>query len=83
MPTFVYIVRCSDNSLYTGSSENVAARIEKHNKGTGAKYTRSRRPVVLVYAEECESLSAALKREHQIKRSSRKNKEALIAGDMG
>ena len=79
MPISVYIVRCSDNTLYTGSSPNVAARIDMHNKGTGAKYTRTRLPVVLVYEEQCQSLSAALKREHQIKRCTRKQKEALIA----
>lgn len=78
---FVYMVRCADGTLYTGWSNDPPARVEAHNAGRGAKYTRSRLPVELVYSEECESLSAALKRERQIKPWSRARKEALIAGD--
>jgi putative endonuclease len=77
---FVYMVRCADGTLYTGWARDPAARVEVHNSGKGAKYTRSRRPVTLVYCEECESLSAALKRERQLKPWSRAQKEALIAG---
>ena len=78
---FVYMVRCADGTLYTGLARNPDERVRVHNSGKGAKYTRSRLPVVLVYSEECESLSAALKRECQLKPWSRARKEALIAGD--
>jgi putative endonuclease len=66
--------------LYTGYARDPHARVEVHNSGKGAKYTRSRRPVSLVYFEECESLSAALKRERELKPWSRARKEALIEG---
>lgn len=78
---FVYMVRCADGTLYTGYARDPAARVEVHNSGKGAKYTRARRPVSLVYSEQCESLSAALKRERQLKPWSRAQKEALVAGD--
>jgi putative endonuclease len=65
---YVYIVRCADRSLYTGVATDVAARIAKHNRGKGAKYTRGRRPVKLVYQEHAGSRSTALKREIAIKR---------------
>lgn len=77
---FVYIVRCADGTLYTGWTRDPHARVRVHNSGKGAKYTRARLPVSLVYCESCESLSAALKREHQLKPWSRARKEALIAG---
>ena len=77
----VYMVRCADGTLYTGYAHDPSARVEVHNSGKGAKYTRSRLPVSLVYVEQCESLSAALKRERQLKPWSRAKKEALIAGD--
>lgn len=77
---FVYIVRCADATLYTGYAREPEARVAVHNAGKGAKYTRARLPVTLVYAEECESLSAALRRECQIKPWSRARKEALIEG---
>ena len=76
---FVYIVRCADDTLYTGFARDPHERVKVHNSGKGAKYTRSRLPVSLVYVEECESLSAALKRERQLKPWSRAKKEALIA----
>ena len=76
---FVYMVRCADGTLYTGYTRDPDARVRVHNSGKGAKYTRSRLPVSLVYVEECESLSAALKRECQLKPWSRPKKEALIA----
>ena len=78
---FVYMVRCADGTLYTGYARDPAARVEVHNSGKGAKYTRARLPVSLVYSEQCESLSAALKRERQLKPWSRAQKEALVAGD--
>ena len=77
----VYIVECSDKTLYTGTAAHVAERIREHNKTTaGAKYTRARRPVVLVYTEVLPTLSAARKREVKIKRLSRKEKLNLLIG---
>ena len=78
----VYILRCNDGSLYTGITTDLAARIDAHNNGTGAKYTRPRRPVHLHYAEPAADRSAASKREHQIKRLSRqaKLKLTIMAG---
>jgi putative endonuclease len=76
---FVYIVRCADGTLYTGLARDPEARVNVHNSGKGAKYTRSRRPVTLVYVEPCGSLSDAMKREHQLKPWSRAKKEALVA----
>ena len=78
----VYIVRCSDGTLYTGVARDPQARVKVHNSGKGAKYTRGRMPVRLVYVEPCESLSAALKRERQLKPLSRAKKEALIARNL-
>ncbi len=79
MPSWhVYIVRCADKSLYTGIAIDVEGRIEKHNSGAGAKYTRSRGPVVLVYVEKAGSESAAKKREAQIKAWARKKKEDFL-----
>ena len=76
----VYMVCCADNSLYTGIAVDVEKRIEVHNSGKGAKYTRSRLPVSLVYKEEGFTKSEALKRELEIKDLTRKEKEALIQG---
>jgi predicted GIY-YIG superfamily endonuclease len=75
---FVYIVRCADDSLYTGIAKNADRRVEQHNAGTASRYTRSRLPVVLEYQEEQPNQSMALKRELEIKALSRKAKEALI-----
>ncbi len=76
---YIYIVRCSDDTLYTGISTDPAMRVSEHNSGqNAAKYTRSRRPVSLVYTEPAASRSAALKREIAIKRLSRQAKLALI-----
>ena len=75
---FVYILRCSDGTLYTGSTDNVARRVQAHNSGKGAKYTRGRTPVEVVYTEECESYSAALKREYAIKQLTRQEKLEMI-----
>ncbi len=75
---FVYVVRCADRTLYTGSALDLEARLRLHNTGKASKYTRSRLPVKLVYWEECRDLSAAYKREYQIKRLTRLEKERLI-----
>ena len=74
----VYIVRCADGSLYTGIARDLEARIESHNAGRGAKYTRSRRPVELVYHESVSTRSAALRRENAIRRLDRDEKKKLI-----
>jgi predicted GIY-YIG superfamily endonuclease len=75
----VYIVRCADRTLYTGVAKDLRARIRAHNDGRGAKYTRSRVPVRLVYSEAVADRGAALRREHEIKRLSRGEKRALFA----
>lgn len=80
---YVYVLRCGDGSLYTGCARDPQAREKVHNDGRGARYTSGRRPVRLVYVEECDSLSAALRREHQLKRWTRAKKEALIVGNLG
>jgi putative endonuclease len=74
---FVYIVRCADNTLYTGWALDVTKRVAMHNAGRGAKYTRTRRPVKLIYSEELPTRAAAMKREAQIKRYPRAKKLAL------
>jgi predicted GIY-YIG superfamily endonuclease len=76
---FVYVVRCADGTLYTGTTTDPARRVARHNAGTGARYTRSRLPVVLVYQKRVASQSAALVREAAIKKLSRAEKEELIA----
>jgi putative endonuclease len=75
---YVYILRCRDGSLYTGIATDVQARLAAHQSGKGAKYTRGRGPLELVYTEECKDHSAALKREVAIKRLSRNEKLKLI-----
>jgi putative endonuclease len=72
------MVRCADGTLYTGYARNPEHRARVHNSGRGARYTASRLPVTLVYVERYDSHSDALKREHQLKRSTRSDKEALI-----
>jgi putative endonuclease len=78
---YVYIVRCSDNSLYAGVTKDIERRITEHNTNDklGARYTQSRRPVTLVYSEVSESRSQASKRELEIKRLTKKHKEFLVA----
>ena len=76
---FTYIVLCADNTLYTGIATNLERRIEEHNSSDkGAKYTKARRPVTLVYSEEHIDRSSASKREYSIKKMSRKAKNILI-----
>lgn len=77
----VYIVECSDGSYYTGYTTDVERRVEEHNEGDGAKYTRGRRPVELVYTETFETQSAAMRREHDIKGLRRSAKEVLIQAE--
>lgn len=79
MKYFVYMLRCCDGTLYTGYTNDVKRREAVHNTGKGAKYTKSRLPVALVYFEEHESKSLAMKRECAIKKMTRPQKEALIA----
>jgi putative endonuclease len=77
---YVYIVRCSDNSLYTGITLDVKRRIAEHNDSKkGARYTKSRRPVTLVHSEMFDSKSDALKREAYIKKLSREEKNTLVS----
>lgn len=75
---YTYILECADKTFYTGYTNNLENRIKVHNSGLGAKYTRGRIPVKLLYYEEFESKSEALKREYAIKKMTRKEKEKLI-----
>ena len=80
----VYIVECADKTLYTGCTNNLEKRIHAHNfSPTGAKYTRARRPVALVYIEAMSDKNRALQREAEIKRLSREDKKALIRQKRG
>lgn len=76
---YAYLARCSDGSLYAGYAKDVHARIACHNEGSGARYTRSRRPVTLAYFEEFPDKSSAMKREYQLKRLTKAEKEALAS----
>lgn len=79
MPYYIYILQCADSTLYTGSTNDIEKRLIAHNTAkTGAKYTKARRPVRLVYSEQLETKSQALKREGQIKNLSRAEKLALL-----
>ena len=75
---YTYIAKCSDETLYTGWTNNLKKRLEAHNSGKGAKYTKNRRPVELVYFEEYDTKQEAMKREYAIKQLSRQKKLALI-----
>jgi predicted GIY-YIG superfamily endonuclease len=76
----VYLLRCSDGSLYTGSAKDLAARLRAHGTGRASKYTRGRRPVALVWSCEVATWSEALREERRIKRMRRADKEKLVAG---
>ena len=78
MTWYVYMLRCGDGSLYTGSTTDVERRLREHQGGTGARYTRSRPPVTLAYAEEAPDRSAAQRREAAIKKLPRAQKLKLI-----
>jgi putative endonuclease len=80
--THVYILRCSDSSLYIGSTADLDARIARHNRGEGCVFTAARRPLTLVYSEPFDTQLEATLRERQLKRWTRAKKEALIAGDL-
>lgn len=75
---YTYILRCADGSLYTGWTNNLEKRIEDHNNGKGAKYTRARLPVMLAYSEAFATKEEAMRREYAIKRLSRRQKMELI-----
>lgn len=78
MAAFVYILRCGDGTFYTGWTNDVAHRLEMHRSGKGAKYTRGRGELTLVYTEELPSKSEAMAREYAIKQLSRRDKEKLV-----
>ncbi|MBP9850408.1 MAG: GIY-YIG nuclease family protein [Candidatus Peribacteraceae bacterium] len=78
MPHYFYLARCSDNSLYAGTCIDLSAREKKHNEGRGAKYTRSRLPIVFVYHEKFRTLGAARRREAAVKKFAKEQKESLV-----
>ena len=78
MKNVTYILKCSDNSLYTGWTNDIKHRLKMHNEGKGAKYTKARRPVELVYFEEFDTKQEAMSKEAKIKRLTRKEKLLLI-----
>ena len=77
---FAYLVRCADGTLYGGYTTDLQKRLAAHNSGKGAKYTRSRMPVELVWWEECPTRQAAMSREWQVKHLTREEKLKLVAG---
>ncbi len=78
---FVYLLRCNDDTFYTGITTDLARRLAEHNAGAaGAKYTRARRPVTLVWSEPASDRAQASRREHQIRKMSRSSKEMLASG---
>lgn len=79
---YTYIVKCSDGSLYTGWTNDLEKRIRAHNDGKGAKYTKSRRPVVLAYYEEFQTKEEAMRREWEIKQLDREQKMKMIREDI-
>lgn len=79
MEYYAYMVRCADNTLYSGYTTDLERRLSAHNSGTGAKYTRSRRPVTLVYSEAFPTKSEAMRREAAFKHMTRAQKEALFS----
>ena len=80
MSNYTYILRCSDDTLYCGWTNNLEKRLAAHNAGTAAKYTRTRRPVELVYYEEFETKQEAMSREYHIKKLTKRDKTELING---
>ena len=79
---YTYILECKDGSYYTGWTNNLEKRLKEHNEGKGAKYTKARKPVRLLYFEEFDSKEDAMKREYAIKQMKRKEKEKLINGEV-
>lgn len=80
---YVYLARCSDNSLYCGITNNLQKREKTHNEGKGSKYTRARRPIEFVWWEIAESKGDALRKEHRIKKLSKRKKESLVEKGYG
>jgi len=80
-PHFVYVVRCADDTLYTGYTTDVERRVAEHDAGEGAAYTRGRTPVELVHVESYETRSAAMSREYEVKSLEKGAKERLVGGD--
>lgn len=78
MAYYVYILKCSDDSYYTGYTSDLSRRVKQHNEGIGGRYTRSRKPVKLLYQEEYATRAEAMRREREIKKMSRMQKTALI-----
>lgn len=81
MKGYMYILRCANDTYYTGSTKDLERRLAQHQKGEGANYTKKHFPVKLVYYEEYDRIDHAFNREHQVKKWSQKKKEALINGD--
>ena len=77
---YAYMLRCADNTIYSGYTNDLEKRLETHNSGKGAKYTKTRRPVKLVYYETFKNKSEAMKREYEFKHLTRQEKEKLIKG---
>ena len=75
---YAYMLRCADNTIYSGYTNDLEKRIETHNSGKGAKYTKTRRPVKLAYYEEFETKSKAMQREYEFKHLTRNQKEKMI-----
>lgn len=82
MAWFLYLIECTDGSIYTGIATDVDARFAKHANGTGARYTRSRKPVRLLATFELDDHSSALRAEYRVKRLSPAQKRALAAGEL-
>jgi len=80
---YAYLARCNDNSLYAGYTADLKSREVKHNEGKGARYTRTRKPIKIVYHEEFKTKSEAMKREYQLKHLKKSDKENLIISSMG
>ena len=78
----LYVLKCRDNTLYTGITLDISRRVQQHNSGTASRYTRCRLPVKLIFSEPCRNRSQALKKEYAMKRLSRKKKEEYL-GDNG
>lgn len=78
MAFYVYILRCSDGTLYTGHTKNLERRLKEHKNGNGARYTKSRRPLSLVYHETYKDRGSAMKREYEIKDMEKQEKEELV-----
>ena len=79
---YVYILRCGDGTFYIGTARDTAARLALHHAGKGAKYTRSRGPLAVVWQEGPMTVSRALRREHQLKQLTRRQKEAFVRGEL-